>query len=83
MNTKNIQDSLSDEKVGYKTRYSVMHVLSYLFMYTEKKHGGTFTSVNRIYLPKIFFKFSVCLSGNSTGPIMNVYCINNKKKKFI
>lgn len=37
MNTKNIQDSLSDEKVGYKTMYSVSHTLSYFFIYTEKK----------------------------------------------
>ena len=36
MNTKIIQGSLSDEKVGYKTMYGVIHVLSNLFLYTEK-----------------------------------------------
>ena len=37
-------------------------------------------SVNRIYFPMIFKKFSVFLYENSTFPIMNVYCIENKKK---
>ena len=49
MNTKNIQDSLLDEKVGYKTMYSVIHMLSNLFIYTEKKTNKpwrTFTIVS-------------------------------------
>ena len=37
-------------------------------------------NVNRIYFPMIFKNFSVFLYENSTFPIMNVYCIDNKKK---
>ena len=62
--------------------YSVIHMLSNLFIYTEKKKNveNIYHSVNRFYYPMIFLKFSVCLYGNFTAPIMNVYCIDNKKK---